>query len=242
MVLGLAFFIVTAIAMACVAGYDQYKNGRFDSGGVTTKGHITGKNIVPGGNSRGRPATQFIINFAFTKSGTEYAGQNELPLSEFEKLNVGNAIDVDFVNTDPEVNRLTLARPPANRWRWPVYSFAGLFVLISVFGLILSQRSARRKADLIMHGVLCRGEILSLTQRGAGRTRRFQWKYRYTDPAGKAHVSGELPISQSLFMRSAVGGPIDIVVDPNDGTRHAPDIYGARPELGKVEGAPRISA
>jgi hypothetical protein len=168
------------------------------------------------------------------EAGQVHQGTTSLGRAEWERLQPGDRLAVIYLRTEPSVYRL--ARP--------AWGTIGVGLAVGVFGglmglggvaLVLRRVAAiNEQVRLVTTGQPVLGLIDAVQEvKGSKGSVTYTLAYRYLPDAGDPSARVRNGTCERLSWRAPSwqpGGPILVLVDPDDPERHAADLFDARPD------------
>jgi hypothetical protein len=134
------------------------------------------------------PSTRYLVHYRFdTPTGTRADGSKEVSVEQWEQLEPGSTITVEFVPQSPARSR------SVEDSDWPAAAaFSGLGAIFLVVGtalLVTALRELLRYRRLSRSGVAASATVTTVTHSATVINGVQQWEihYSYADQAGKPH-------------------------------------------------------
>jgi hypothetical protein len=187
-------------------------DARFASDGTTVQGIVLSKDIRSATNSTG---TSHSVRYRFTlPDGRAFEGSNLVDVRDWERLEEGGPIAIDYLASDPSSNRTASSGSPV--WEVLLLGLATAALLAGGYLVLRGTRTLMEDRRLLRVGVRARATIGAIEPTNIWINRRVQWEiaYRYLDVVGHAHErqSWTMPELQAKeFSRGSHGA---ILYDP----------------------------
>jgi hypothetical protein len=105
-----AIWLLAGIGLAIGGARDYAREKRFESSAETVQAVVTEKSIK-GASHKGASRTEYIVSYRFfPRSGGSTEGTDSVDVSEWEQLQPGRPINVEFLPYAPAENRIVRAR------------------------------------------------------------------------------------------------------------------------------------
>jgi hypothetical protein len=235
MVVGLLFggMLSTPFGLAFLSQRSFLLDGETVEGKVVAKQQALRPGAAPawamtGLFAHGGRGPKFYLRYEFVDAaGNRHVADGRAPFAVWTAARPGDAIAIRYVRSDPARSRLE-----STVWdSWPavpVAALGGVILAASLWYGTKGIRWVKRQVWLIRHGDALPGRITHAGIEWRGKRRREAitvLEYLYAAPQP---VTGKLEMRGKLRPNWQTGRVILILADPNDPTRHAPDLYDAR--------------
>ena len=225
-------------ALFLIFGYVFLKIGQRDSkSSVFTTAQIIDKyrRAEPKKNGEGEGDGSSIcwIRYRYQdEEGKSYEGRDTLDVREWDKVQKGDGLAVEYKRANPQKS-----------WSLVSYNPAGYALAISclIVGTALSIGSglvglgcwldACRKVRLVRDGTPVVGEVINRVDKEWLRFSDFvQYRilYRFTDPTGVERTATTSWLPRDVACCFAAGDSLLVLCDPKQPTRYVADIYQVR--------------
>jgi hypothetical protein len=217
---------------------------RYLTGGVLAEARVLAKWQAAGerpaavaavlAHGGGRRGPRYTVSYEFTDTaGQVHAGSATIGKADWDQLGPGDALDVEYLAAEPGTSRpLDPLRPVLGLG----FALETLGCPMLLGGLTLLRRRWAAVTDqvrLIGTGQPVLGLIDEVRALGKKGEPCVTVRYRYVSPGGESapQVRGgtSAPVPADA-RRWRAGGPILVLVDPDEPDRHAADLFSARPE------------
>jgi hypothetical protein len=161
------------------------REGRVADGTVLTKAI---QRATRRRSSGSRTETQYTVTYRFTApDGAVHKGTDDVAVTTWERLREMEPVQVQFVASNPLVNRVAGESSEANR-----YVFPGIGLVAALIGAVLSGRalrSATTKARIWSQGTSADATVAAVEETNVKVNRRPMWvvRYQYRDHSGQTH-------------------------------------------------------
>ena len=171
-----------------------------------------------------RNVTRFRISYTFrTATGRTVRGSANVTRERWVALKPGDKIPIEYLPSNPTVNRPFVARERTNESYLLALIPLGLWVGGGIL-LTIARRHANRIARLLTEGVLTQGVVEEKSERRditINNRHPYSVRYRFSLPDGESRQKTEL-VADLRFAATAVpGGGIGVVYLPTDPDRSA---------------------
>ncbi|HEV3083197.1 MAG TPA: DUF3592 domain-containing protein [Gemmataceae bacterium] len=205
------------------------KNSVLATGRITDKGRRSDTNRTADGDIQW---TYWIIYRYRDEEGRSYENRETLDFADWEKVQKGDSMAIEYPHGDPKASRKMLNYAPSNR-NMPVFCLiVGTLLsagssLIAVTRWLTSYRRARRLRD----GIAVPGEVLERVRRNFPQVADFvQYRlaYRFADADGTERTGKTPWLARDVACQFAAGDPIVVVQDPKQPSHHEADVFQVR--------------
>jgi len=193
------------------------ENVLYDSGGVAVRGTVTAKSVenIPAAGSDAEP--DYVIGYRFTTVGqsvSEIDGRDIVPRELFNRLESGMLVDVEYIKSDVDRNRLTQARSRTGK----LFVLSVVSFLAATGGAFLARRgyaAGREIAYLEHYGAVHVARVIGIEDAGlrTDNDRLFHLVYEYPGPSGEPIQGRSDPGTRKSFRGVDLGDEIRIRVD-----------------------------
>ena len=217
---GLLLAVVTLL-LAVAGVRSVLLEKRLQSEGLIAQATIDGKETHQPGKT-----VYFDITYTFvTADGCTIHGRDDLPKATWEPLEPGDTIEVQYLPSDPERNRLASDDPQGlGRAMWAAVLVPVPFLLASLALLGRMYRRTSRHADLLRRGVLVGGIVDEKTEREEMRIKRgcpCNVRFHFQLPGGQIRHAEELVTEIEFVQKLQPDGPVGVIYDPRNPERCA---------------------
>jgi hypothetical protein len=105
-----AIWLLAGVGLAISGARDYAREKRFDRSAETAQAVVTGKSIK-GASRNGASRTEYIVTYRFfPRSGSPTEGTDSVDVNEWEQLQPGRTMKVEFLPDTPAENRIARTR------------------------------------------------------------------------------------------------------------------------------------
>jgi hypothetical protein len=187
-VLWIGSFLFVIGCVFTVIGLNEASSERpYQSRGVTVHATITDKSIDRAKRG-GNPRTRYLVSYRFgSPEGRDIEGSGEVPVEEWERLDIGKTVPVTYLSDMPESSRIQGSKNDA----WIAVSvflaIGGVFMLLGGGLAGYEGRAVVRSIRVSRHGLPTQGTVLGVepTSTTINRVRQWRVRYQYRDHVGR---------------------------------------------------------
>jgi len=178
--------VFTAVGANIVLQERQYRSeGRATEGTVLVKSIERATRSGPSGTGT---QTHYKVTYRFTADdGRTYQGTDDTPVAVWERLREQEAVTVQYVGSNPMVNRIAGETSNALAYVFPALGLG--IVTIGATLLTKSVATARRKARVLAEGTAADATVSAVEETNFRINRQRMWvvRYQYRDYSGRTH-------------------------------------------------------
>ncbi len=186
---------------------------RFQNEGRSVEAVVLSKSIKPASREE-NSSTRYEIAYRFTtEDGREMEGTDAVGVEQWERLDVGDPIEITYLRGDLQSNRAQTTGDAGS-------SFAAIVLgsIFAVVGGVFFVRSAIRvwrQWSILQQGQTAQAMVLAIEPSNAeiNNVRQWEVRYQYRDNFGRVHEGTSGEVAPELAHAVAVGDTLDIRFD-----------------------------
>lgn len=189
-------------------------DARFASEGVSAQGTVLSKDLKRATNSTG---TSHSVRYRFIlPDGRTFEGSDSVDAQDWERLDEGGPVAVQYLASDPSSNRTASTGSPA--WDLLLLGLATATLLVGGYLVLRGTRALMEDRRLLRVGTRARATVGSIEPTNIWINRRVQWEiaYSYTDAAGQPHETRSWSMPERQAKEFSRADRAAILYDPEE--------------------------
>jgi hypothetical protein len=188
-------FLILGLVFLTIGVRASLEEHAYNTRGLDVQAVVLDKTLIRA-DHQNHPRTQYLVTYHFSSAnGEEGGGTADVPVEEWERLEIGRQFSVTYLPGHPGSSRL----PGGEEWiAAMVFSLVGsTFTLLGGGLAFVDGRRLVRARRVLRYGLVTEGTVVRTEPTGTSANRVAQWqiRYRYRDHVGRTQEGVSYPVS-----------------------------------------------